>query len=67
MVAFDFPASLDIDKLINEVKIDQIYNKEKNITELAISFPPWLYKDYAKKKIETSPDFHRHFAEVPRT
>lgn len=52
MPAFDFPASLDIDKLINEVKIDKIYNREKDITELAISFPPWLYKDYAKKDVK---------------
>lgn len=52
MSVHDFPASLDIDKLINEVKIAHVYNKEKDTTELEISYPPWLYKDYTKKDVK---------------
>jgi hypothetical protein len=52
MSVHDFPASLDIDKLISEVKIDHVYIEDKDRTELEISYPPWLYKEYSLKEIK---------------
>ena len=57
MVAFDFPASLDIDKLINEIKISPTYNKELNITEFDIAFPGWLYKNYSIEEVKNIVNF----------
>jgi hypothetical protein len=52
MSVHDFPASLDIDKLISEVKIYHVYIEDKDRTELEISYPPWLYKEYSLKDVK---------------
>lgn len=52
-----FPEGLNINKLIRELKISQVYNKELNRTEFDIDFPPWLYKNYSIEEVENIVNF----------
>lgn len=52
-----FPEDLNINRLIRELKISQVYNKELDRTEYDIDFPPWLYKNYSIEEVENIVNF----------
>tara|TARA_Y100000389_G_scaffold204586_1_gene258163 strand:- start:3818 stop:4114 length:297 start_codon:yes stop_codon:yes gene_type:complete len=52
-----FPECLNIKKLIRELKISQVYNKDLDRSEFDIDFPPWLYKNYSIEEIENIVNF----------
>lgn len=39
-------------KLINEMKISPIYDREKDTTTFQLTFPIWLKKNYSEETVE---------------